>query len=210
MEKKTVEKKSKYFIAILGLISFLYISYIVSIQDVVLFDTVVRKTVYGLRSEILNFIFIPVTYLGNWQTVTLLALLLVLFQKTRKDIGIPFVVVSISSTVIYKIIKSIFKRPRPDEVFHLIEQGGYSFPSGHSMNCIVCYGILIYLVRRYVKSKKVTNVITVLLSILIICIGFSRIYVGVHFPTDVLGGWSLGITVLCISIIILEKIRGKK
>lgn len=210
MGKKIIENKNKYLIAAFGLAIFTYIAYIVSTQDVIVFDTVIREKVYDLRSTVLNFIFIPITYLGNWQSITILALLLLFFSKTRKNIGIPFVIISISSTIIYKIVKSIFRRPRPDKVFHMIEQGGFSFPSGHSMNCIVCYGILIYLVRRYVKNKKLANSITVLLSILIICIGFSRIYVGVHFPTDVIGGWSLGITVLCISIIILEKIRGKR
>lgn len=92
----------------------------------------------------------------------------------------------------------------------LIPQGGYSFPSGHSMNCIVCYGILIYLIRRYCPNKKAANILTVLLGLLIIGIGTSRVYVGVHFPTDVLGGWSLGLAFLLVSIIMLEKIRGEK
>ena len=78
------------------------------------------------------------------------------------------------------------------------------------MNCLVIYGMLIYLTRRYCRNKRIANIITAVLSLLILAIGCSRVYVGVHFPTDILGGWSLGIAVLTAAIIIFERIRGGK
>ena len=174
------------------------------------FDETIRHWVYDHRSPLLSAIFIPITYMGNWQTITLLAIILLSIPATRRKIGYPFTLISLSSTVIYKLVKGMFQRPRPELDVRLIPQGGYSFPSGHSMNCIVCFGILIYLIRRYCRNKKVANVLTVLLGLLIIGIGTSRVYVGVHFPTDVLGGWSLGLAFLFSSIILLEKIRGDK
>lgn len=173
------------------------------------FDEKIRHWVYDHRSPLASAIFIPVTYMGNWQTITILAAILLAIPATRRKIGLPFALISLSSTVIYKLVKGFFQRPRPELEVRLIPQGGYSFPSGHSMNCIVCFGILIYLIRRYCPNQKVCNILTALLVLLIIGIGTSRVYVGVHFPTDVLGGWSLGLAFLFTSIIMLEKIRGE-
>lgn len=179
-------------------------------NPVISFDETMRYWVYEQRSPLLNAIFIPITYMGNWQTITVLAAILLAVPKTRRNIGLPFAVISLSSTVVYKVVKGIFERPRPELDVRLIPQGGFSFPSGHSMNCIVCFGILIYLIRRYCPNRKLANILTVVLGLLIVGIGTSRVYVGVHFPTDVLGGWSLGLAFLMGSILILEKIRGEK
>ena len=209
-----LEKQQKNYIrwTVMGcaLICFGIIASQVVQHPIIPFDENIRYWVYEQRNPLLSAIFIPITYTGNWQTITILAALLLAMPKTRKDIGLPFAVISLSSTVIYKIVKGIFERPRPELDVRLIPQGGFSFPSGHSMNCIVCFGILIYLIRRYCKNRRIANALTVLLILLIIGIGTSRVYVGVHFPTDVLGGWSLGLAFLMGSILILEKIRGER
>lgn len=179
-------------------------------NPVIAFDETIRFWVYEHRSPLLSAIFIPITYVGNWQTITVLGAILLAIPKIRRKIGLPFALISLSSTVIYKVVKGIFERPRPELDLRLIPQGGFSFPSGHSMNCIVCFGILIYLIRRYCPNRKLANVLTVVLGLLIVGIGTSRVYVGVHFPTDVLGGWSLGLAFLMGSILLLEKIRGEK
>ena len=206
----TNRKYTKIIIIGGAFICFAYLAYMVTTHEVLAFDTVIRQWAYGLRNPVLNAFFITITYLGNWQTITAIGLILLLVRQTRRDIGLPFAAVSLSSTLVYKIVKSIFARPRPELSVRIIEQGGFSFPSGHSMNGLVCFGILIYLIRRYCKNKKAADILTVLLSVLIIAIGCSRVYVGVHFPTDILAGWSLGAVYLCISIIILEKVRGER
>lgn len=192
-----------------ALLCFAYLAFRISSGTEPAFDIAIRNWVYDHRTPFLNGIFIPVTYMGNWQTIVILGAGLLLVPATRKNIGVPFAVISLSSTVVYKLIKSLFMRPRPELAVRLIEQGGWSFPSGHSMNCIVCYGLLIYLVRRYCKNRRAANGLTALFSLLIGLIGISRVYVGVHFPTDVLGGWSLGAAFLMAAIMILEKLRGK-
>ena len=96
------------------------------------------------------------------------------------------------------------QRPRPDHL-RLIKQGGYSFPSGHSMIAICVYGTLIYLVHRKVKNRKIKVALEILLTIIILLIGISRIYVGVHYPSDVITGYLISIIILIINISILEK-----
>lgn len=193
-----------------ALICFAYLAYMISTYDVLAFDTTIREWAYSQRNAVLNRILICITYMGNWQTIVTLGLVLLIYPATRKKIGLPFAITAASSTIIYKVAKSAFQRPRPDLSVRIIEESGYSFPSGHSMNCIVIYGILIYLIRRYCKDRRIANVLTIILSLLIIAIGCSRVYVGVHFPTDILGGWSLGIAVLTTAIIIIERIRGEE
>ena len=148
---------------------------------------------------------IAVTYLGNWQTVVTVGAVLLVLPRTRRRYGLPFVGFSAASTVLYRIMKAVFARPRPELAVRLIEESGWSFPSGHSMNCIVCYGILIYLLRRHCQDRRLANALTILLSLLILSIGCSRVYVGVHYPTDILGGWSLGLAFLLAATLICEK-----
>ncbi len=210
IEKRNEKNFIRWIIIGGALICFGFIAWQILQNPVIPFDEAVRHWVYDHRSPALSGYFIPVTYVGNWQTITVLAAILLLLPATRKKVGVPFALISLSSTVIYKVVKGIFERPRPELDVRLIPQGGFSFPSGHSMNCMVCFGLLIYLIGRYCPNKKAANTLTVLLTILILSIGISRVYVGVHFPTDVLGGWSLGLAFLLSSIIMLEKIRGEK
>ena len=122
-------------------ICFAYLAYMVTTCEVLAFDTVIRQWAYGLRNPVLNVFFITITYLGNWQTITAIGLILLLVKTDKKKYRSAFAAVSLSSTLVYKIVKSIFARPRPEFSVRIIEQGGFSFPSGHSMNGLVCFGI---------------------------------------------------------------------
>jgi len=192
--------KKRVIPAITGCFVFVTISYFVITQDTLVFDTVIREYIYGLRNEGLTFFFTIITYMGNWNTITVICCLFLLVPSVRMSFGIPLSAAAIFASLIQKAFKVSFHRARPDLALHLINQGGYSFPSGHSFSVLIFYGMIIFLCRQNIKDRKAVNLITVLLSCLIILIGFSRIYLGVHYPTDVLGGWSLGICVLMIII----------
>ncbi len=196
----TFLNKRRALTAAAGFFLFVIISYFVVTRDTLAFDTAVRNYIYGFRSGGLTVFFKAVTYLGNWQTVTLICLLSLLAPRLRLSFGVPMSAAAILAAMLQKLLKVSFHRARPDLTLHLITQGGYSFPSGHSFTVLIFYGILIFLCRRYVKNKTAANLATALLSCLILAIGFSRIYLGVHYPTDVLGGWALGVCVLMLMI----------
>lgn len=107
-----------------------------------------------------------------------------------------------------KMLKGIFQRERPD-ILPLIEQGGYSFPSGHAMNAIIFYGAAIFLLIKLLNPGLLRAAGIAVAAILVILIGLSRIYLGVHYPSDVIAGFSIGAAwlVFVIALFQLSSVR---
>lgn len=205
--KKSFKKRNISFMstrravtAMVCFLFFVFISYFVITRETLVFDTVIREYLYSLRNDSLTIFFSAITRLGNWNTITAICFLLLLVPHVRNTFGIPLSATGILASLIQKVLKISFHRARPDLSLHLIQQGGYAFPSGHSFSVLIFYGMLLFLCRRYLKNRTIANLITVLLSCLIPLIGISRVYLGVHYPTDVLGGWSLGLCILMLLI----------
>lgn len=178
--------------------------------ETLVFDTVIRNTVIGFRNELLNPILTGVTYLGNPNTIIFFCIALLFFKKTRVEYGMPLGITVSCSATIQTIIKVIVHRSRPPVENFLILQGGFSFPSGHSCSGLVFYGLFAYLLFHTTVDKTVHKIVGHLFIVLILVIGFSRIYVGVHYPTDVLGGWSLGLAILMVSISVIDRWKSSK
>ena len=132
-----------------------------------------------------------------------LTISLFILIKNRK-VGISIFSNLVIVTALNQLLKNILQRPRPTE-YRIIEETGYSFPSGHSMVSMAFYGYLIYLIYKYVKNKYIKWISIVLFSILICSIGVSRIYLGVHYTSDVLGGFCISISYLVIYISAVKK-----
>lgn len=178
-----------------SLLSFCIIAYAVGTGNVSGFDDAIRNFIYGLRVSGLDTIMEGVTYLGNWQSVTIVCLLLLAYDKTRLPFGVLGSTVAITDSLLNKLLKQLFQRARPDDILPLIDQGGYAFPSGHSVTSMAFYGLLLFLVQTRMEDRKKANALSLVLLVLIVLIGPSRIYLGVHYPTDVLAGWAEGIFV---------------
>ena len=130
-------------------------------------------------------------------------ILLIILIKNKK-IGLSIFANLVIITGLNQLLKRILQRPRPTE-FRIVEETGYSFPSGHSMVSMAFYGYLIYLIYKYVKNKYIKWSLIVLLSCLIVGIGTSRIYLGVHYTSDVLGGFLISVSYLVIYISAVNK-----
>ena len=155
----------------------------------------------NIMNDTLSSILKCVTHLGGVAFIVLLGVLCFMFcKKNRWFITFDLV----GCTVINQTIKHIVRRPRPN-VLRLVEESGYSFPSGHSMISVAFYGLVIYLVYKNVNNKYLKWTLITLLSLLILTIGFSRIYVGVHYFTDVVGGFFLALAYLIVYIYIYNK-----
>ena len=176
-----------------GVIGFIAVTALVVNGNSDFFDAFYGGAVQSLRSPGLNTVVELITYIGNWQAITVICLLLLAFAKTRKTYGIPVTVVAILSHVLNRIAKMLIERPRPDAANMLIEQGGFSYPSGHTATAIAVFILLAYLVCKNMDNKKKAALCAVLLSALGILISLSRIYLGAHYASDVLGGFFVGL-----------------
>ena len=110
----------------------------------------------------------------------------------------------INDVILNNVIKVIVKRERPISWF-LVEESGYSFPSGHAMAAVCFYGLIIYLLYRSNIKKKYQIGIITFLTILILLIAISRIYLGVHYASDVIGGVVIALIYLVIYVTIIDR-----
>ena len=108
--------------------------------------------------------------------------------------------------ILIKLIKFVYQRSRPS-ILHLVEEGGYSFPSGHSMATAIVIGTLIIIVQQRMQIKQIKRLVQGLLLLFILTIMASRVYLGVHYPTDVIGGALLGFAILNIEFPFYDKQR---
>lgn len=199
-------KKISYIISAISLLLFTVVMILVLNNSLTLFDNTIYNFLISKRCDFLDIYFKTITKLGN--TVPVLLIVIILLITLNKKDKILLGSSAVLSVVINTILKNIVERPRPDHL-RLITQGGYSFPSGHAMISICVYGTLIYIINKNIKNKLLKTLLTMLLLIIIISIGLSRIYVGVHYPSDILGGYLLSLTIVIININLYHKyIRG--
>ncbi|MFB9865032.1 phosphatase PAP2 family protein [Rufibacter immobilis] len=136
-----------------------------------------------------------------------LAAFFLLFKKWR-FYSLKVIAISATTTLFNQTMKWLFGRPRPETAF--LEQGGNSFPSGHAMIGGAFWGLLVYLVWTNVPQRWARWLLCGLLGTWILLIGFSRVYLNVHYASDVLAGWGAGFFWLMLSIFLLNRLRQRK
>lgn len=179
-----------------------------------------------MKGDVIGYSFISTYLIHNWLTpiikvitwfggaICLISLTLILFFLIKdKKIGLLIGANLVIITILNQVLKFILQRPRPTE-FRIINETGYSFPSGHSMISMAFYGFIIYLIYNNVKNKYLKIFLISLLSLLVIMIGFSRIYLGVHYTSDVCAGFLVSISYLVVYIgfankLVFSKVREK-
>ncbi len=161
-------------------------------------DNNIYNLVVSLMSKNLTAIMIFISHLGSAVTLITLTIGLVILQKNKKQSKlIPLNLILVF--ILNRILKLIIARPRPS-ILRIVPENGYSFPSGHAMISTGFYGLLIYLIYKNIENKKIKNPLIIGLGLTILLIGISRIYLGVHYATDVMGGFVIGIIYLIIFI----------
>ena len=202
--KEFMTKNLKWIILFICLIGFLALAEDVFNKEIMNGDIIGYKMISTfLISDFATPIAKFITNFGGAIFIIALTALLVIAIKNKK-IGLSIFTNLVIITVLNQSLKRILQRPRPTE-YRIIQEIGYSFPSGHSMISMAFYGYLIYLIYRYVKNKYIKWISISLLSILICLIGISRIYLGVHYTSDVLGGFLISISYLVIYISAVNK-----
>jgi len=207
--KEFIIKNTKWIILFICLIGFLSLAEDVFNKEIMTGDIIGYKMVSTfLISDFATPIAKFITNLGGAIFLIGLTALLIILIKNKK-IGLSILANLAIVTGLNQLLKRILQRPRPTE-FRIVEETGYSFPSGHSMVSMAFYGYLIYLIYKYVKNKYIKWSLICLLSFLVILIGTSRIYLGVHYTSDVLGGFLISISYLVIYISAVNKFLTEK
>ena len=172
-------------------------------------DMAVYNFVIQIMSEQVTMITKIITNLGGAVVLISLCIIALLVLKNKKY-G-TFMIINLATvTLINLLIKNIVGRERPN-ILRLVEETGYSFPSGHSMASMAFYGFLIYLIyKSNIKNKFAKIAICIVLGLIIILIGTSRIYLGVHYASDVIAGFIISFTYLIIFINLVYNKYGDK
>ena len=194
--KDFIIKNLKWIILFICLIGFLALAEDVFNKEIMKGDIIGYKVV---STFLISDFATPIAkFITNFGGAIFLIILTIVVLKNKK-VGLSICINLVVVTILNQLLKRLLQRPRPTE-FRIIEETGYSFPSGHSMVSMAFYGYLIYLIYRFVKNKYLKWISIVLLSLLICLIGISRIYLGVHYTSDVLGGFLISISYLVIYI----------
>lgn len=171
----------------------------------ILFDTAIMDLIHRSNSQFGIAAMIFISFLGSkyFFGIVGLSILIYLINKRERRKARLLVLSIGGSFILNAILKLIFSRTRPLN-YMLIEHGGYSFPSGHSMVSMSFYTTMTYLLLENVKDKKIRTFIWIGNFVLIGLIGFSRMYLGVHWPTDIIVGYLMGYMFFNISKTIVK------
>lgn len=199
-----------FFISLLLLIPFSVLAFGVTQQTEWLnnFDYFIAAPLLASRSLVKTTFYSYITDMGGTLFILLMTLLVSLyFILKKKDFKTAYWYifhVAVGAGVLNQVVKLIFQRTRPT-IEHLVLQDGYSFPSGHSMASLICYGGIVLLIFHLNQNKWIKFLACLFATVLIIAVGISRIYLGVHFPSDVLAGFCLAGSWLSLSAAIYSK-----
>lgn len=196
-------KKNLWLIVLIGLFIIDLILVKTSLIDG--FDNLIYQVIIALKSDNMTSFFKFITFLASTKFIIFANIMLIIYMIWKKRYDLSLVTIcSIASVVINNLVKLIIQRDRPLDIA-LIEETFYSFPSGHAMISICFYGSLIYLFMR--NKPMYHRLRSYILGIIIFLVGVSRIYLGVHFASDVIGGYLLGSIVVWMIIIIRKHIK---
>jgi undecaprenyl-diphosphatase len=182
-------------------------------HQMVIFDQLIIELVRYFANHHLDLIMLHITTLGSAPFYGVLSILIVTglayFRKYLEASALAICL--LGGGFLNYLLKHLFVRARPD-MFHIIKETGYSFPSGHAMVSLCFYGMLAYLISQNISSWIWRVLVFMLTAIFIAAIGVSRIYLGVHYPTDVLAGYAAGSTWLffCLSLLMWWEHKNKQ
>jgi undecaprenyl-diphosphatase len=164
-------------------------------DDLTVLDRPVLAWLAAHRTPAMTQAQIGITNLGGAVTLTVLLTATAALVAVRLRSWRPVVLTAIAAGGIQLLvfaIKTFIARPRPLPSGRLVEAGGFSYPSGHSASAVVCFGMLAWLVCLLTTRAQIRATAWLAAGLLTIAVGLSRAYLGVHYPSDIIGGWILG------------------
>lgn len=204
-DKQTFMMKGSF-----ALLLFMIIGYIVKFYPEMLvgFDQPIQTAVRGDLPETLTLLFRAITHLIDIPFIIswVLIVAFIFYRKQWKMESYLMLGNLTLAGILIVTFKNIYQRPRP-EILHLVEEKGFSFPSGHSLAVTIMVGTLIVILSQRIKNTVWRKIVQILLSLYIFSVLVSRIYLGVHYPSDVIASLCVGLGVLFMEFPFYDKLR---
>lgn len=184
-----------FLICLLGVIAFGLLADEMGEGDTAGFDGLVRDGVNSVATPILTQLAILFSLVGDWPFLTILGLAIfgfLLYIKWKRE-AVIFLITNIGELILNLSLKLIYQRTRPEPLFEYALPDSYSFPSGHALGSFCFFGILAWTLAANVETARTKSAIYAVAAILVLSIGLSRIYLGVHYPTDVVAGYLIAV-----------------
>lgn len=201
-----------FLISLVSLLAFSVMAILVKKNTIVSFDSKIISFVQGLESPWLTSIMRFFTFIGDTVPVIILSIVsIILLYKVlnhRTEL-ILFTTVMFGANILFLALKMFFQRARPD-LHRLAEATNYSFPSGHATMAFSLYGVLTFILWRHINTSFKRTIHIIVSSIVILSIGISRIYLGVHFPSDILAGYFISAFWLMLAIGFFQRYKDKR
>lgn len=204
-DKQTFMMKGSF-----ALLLFMIIGYIVKFYPEMLvgFDQPIQTAIRGDLPETLTLLFRAITHLIDIPVIIswVLIVAFIFYRKQWKMESYLMLGNLTLAGILIVTFKNIYQRPRP-EILHLVEEKGFSFPSGHSLAVTIMVGTLIVIFSQRIKDQLWKRIVQILLGFYLLSVLVSRVYLGVHYPSDVLASLCVGLGVLFIEFPFYEKLR---
>lgn len=191
-----------FFLSLFSIYIFSEIAENIFFENTLAIDKSIIYAIYSIRTPLLTTIMMWCSFMGAELTIFLGSigiLFLALYHRWKE--AFVYGVIFAMGVLLNQILKIFYQRPRPD-MDPLIALSSFSFPSGHSMNSFIFYMLLSYYMYRLYPQKHVYIPVFLICCIIILMVGFSRVYLGVHYPTDVLAGYVAGFFVVATAILL--------
>lgn len=204
-DKQTFMMKGSF-----ALLLFMIIGYIVKFYPEMLvgFDQPIQTAIRGDLPETLTLLFRAITHLIDIPVIIswVLIVAFIFYRKQWKMESYLMLGNLTLAGILIVTFKNIYQRPRP-EILHLVEEKGFSFPSGHSLAVTIMVGTLIVILSQRIKNTTWRKVVQILLSLYLVSVLVSRVYLGVHYPSDVIASLCVGLGVLFMEFPFYDKLR---
>ncbi len=206
------ETQKYYSVASTLALIFVFLGYIVKFYpETLAFEVSFQAWFRGSLPQPLTNFFLWITQFGNPLSLILLTIaMMIFFYLQREKIASLYMGLNLilGAGLLNHLVKLVYQRPRP-AIKHLVTETSFSFPSGHAMGSMIFFGSLILLVSLLTTNEKIQLTLKILCGGMIFLIGLSRIYLGVHYLSDIIGGYLLGLTWLFATYPLYQKMRVK-
>jgi undecaprenyl-diphosphatase len=201
-----------FLLSLISLLGLGILAFLIRHDHIIQFDHTVISIIQSFETPAFTTIMKFFTFIGATKIVWLLFIVVSLFLYVKLQHRTELLLYSavvLGTPILNRLLKLSFQRARP-ELHRLIEIGGYSFPSGHAMNAFSAYAILAFLLWRHIPTKIGRTLLILFSIVMIASIGVSRIYLGVHYPSDIIAGYMASGFWMALAIWVFQRYQEKQ